>query len=160
MAKKITILFLCTGNSCRSQMAEAWTRSLKNDSIEPFSAGITAHGLNPDAITVMEEIGLDCSGWQSKTLDQIAPEVTFDYVITLCDNASQSCPYFSTTRTIVHKGFDDPPQLARKTTCTTDRLAPYRRVRDEIKSFILSLPENLPRRLPENRNFFSDRGIF
>ncbi len=146
MPKKITVLFLCTGNSCRSQMAEAWTRHLKNDLIKPFSAGITAHGLNPDAITVMQELGLNCSGWHSKTLNDIAPEITFDYVITLCDNASQSCPYFPATRAIIHKGFDDPPKLAREATNDIERLAPYRRVRDEIKNFIISLPEYLPQR--------------
>ncbi len=145
MSKKISVLFLCTGNSCRSQMAEAWTRFLKKDTIEPFSAGITAHGLNPDAITVMQELGLDCSDWHSKTLKDMPPGITFDYVITLCDNASQSCPYFPATTAIIHKGFDDPPKLACEATNVIERLAPYRRVRDELKTFILSLPKNLPK---------------
>ena len=144
MPKRIRILFLCTGNSCRSQMAEAWTRTLKKERIEPYSAGLTAHGLNPDAITVMQELGLDCSGWRSKTLAELPPEITFDYVITLCDNASQSCPFFPATTAIIHRGFDDPPQLARQATNDIERLAPYRRVRDELKDFILSLPESLP----------------
>ena len=145
MSKKISILFLCTGNSCRSQMAEAWARFLKKDIIEPFSAGITAHGLNPDAISVMEELGLNCSEWRSKTLEEMPPGITFDYVITLCDNASQSCPYFPATTAVIHKGFDDPPQLAREATNAIKRLTPYRRVRDEIKTLILSLPESLPK---------------
>ncbi|MEA1924047.1 MAG: arsenate reductase ArsC [Pseudomonadota bacterium] len=145
MPKKIKILFLCTGNSCRSQMAEAWARFLKNDSIKAYSAGITAHGLNPDAITVMQESGLNCSGWRSKTTTELPPEITFDYVITLCDNASQSCPFFPATTALIHKGFDDPPQLARQATNERERLAPYRRVRDELKTFILSLPESLPK---------------
>ena len=144
MSKKIKILFLCTGNSCRSQMAEAWAGSLKNDSIEACSAGITAHGLNPDAITVMQENGIDCSGWHSKTMAELPPETTFDYVITLCDNASQSCPFFPATTAVIHKSFDDPPQLARRAPNEKERLAPYRRVRDELKTFILSQPENLP----------------
>ena len=143
MAKKIKILFLCTGNSCRSQMAEAWTRALKNNIIEPWSAGITAHGLNPDAITVMQEAGIDCTDWHSKTTAELPPGINFDYVITLCDNASQSCPFFPAETAVIHRGFDDPPQLARRATSETERLAPYRRVRDEIKTFILSLPESL-----------------
>ena len=143
MTKRIKILFLCTGNSCRSQMAEAWARFLKNNSIEAYSAGITAHGLNPDAITVMQESGLNCSGWHSKTTAELPPEITFDYVITLCDNATQNCPFFPATTAVIHKGFDDPPQLARQAPNARERLAPYRRVRDELKTFILSLPENL-----------------
>ncbi len=140
---KIKILFLCTGNSCRSQMAEAWARELKKDSIEPYSAGITAHGLNPDAISVMQELDIDCSGWHSKTTTQLPPQITFDFVITLCDNASESCPFFPATTAVIHKGFDDPPQLARQAANETERLAPYRRVRDELKTYILSLPESL-----------------
>ena len=146
MPEKITVLFLCTGNSCRSQMAETWTRHLKKDLFTPFSAGITAHGLNPDAITVMQELGLDCSAWRSKTMDEIAPEITFDYVITLCNKALQSCPYCPATKAVVHRGFDDPPKLALRAQNDIERLAPYRRVRDEIKNFIISLPENLPQR--------------
>ncbi|MBN2332229.1 MAG: arsenate reductase ArsC [Deltaproteobacteria bacterium] len=143
MAEKIRILFLCTGNSCRSQMAEAWTRQLKGALINPYSAGILKHGLNPDAVTVMREAGIDISGYRSKTVSELPADLTFHYVITLCDNAAETCPFFPAETAVMHRGFDDPPQLARGAATTEERLAPYRRVRDEIKAFILTLPPAL-----------------
>ena len=89
--KKKRVLFLCTGNSCRSQMAEGWARHLKGDQIEPYSAGIEAHGLNPDAVRVMAEAGVDISGQRSKRVDELR-EVAFDYVVTVCGHANESCP--------------------------------------------------------------------
>jgi len=86
MPKKRKILFLCTGNSCRSQMAEGWARHLKGDVIEPYSAGIETHGLNPKAVQVMAEAGVDISGHQSKNLDELN-DVPFDYVVTVCGRA-------------------------------------------------------------------------
>ncbi|MCX7427768.1 MAG: arsenate reductase ArsC [Planctomycetia bacterium] len=135
----LKILFLCTGNSCRSQMAEGWTRHLKGDVIAPYSAGIEAHGLNPNAVTVMAEAGVDISGQRSKRVDQLRP-VEFDYVVTVCSEAEGRCPTFPGKAKTVHVGFDDPPTLAVGATAKQRRLAPYRRVRDEIKAFVETLP--------------------
>lgn len=134
---KITILFLCTGNSCRSQMAEGWARHLKSDVIEPYSAGIEKHGLNPLAVKVMAEAGIDISGQQSKTVDEL-PLQQFDYVVTLCGHANETCPYFPGKK--IHQGFDDPPKLAAGATNEEEALAHYRRVRDQIRDFVLELP--------------------
>jgi arsenate reductase len=135
-------LFLCTGNSCRSQMAEGWTRHLKGDQIEPCSAGIEAHGLNPDAVRVMGEAGVDISGQRSKLVSELRG-IEFDYVVTVCDNARRSCPVFPGKAKVVHVGFDDPPRLAANAKTEEDRLAPYRRVRDEIRAFVERLPAAL-----------------
>jgi arsenate reductase (thioredoxin) len=139
---KIKILFLCTGNSCRSQMAEGWARKLEGDCIEPYSAGIVAHGLNPCAVKVMSEAGADISGQRSKTIAELA-DVIFDYAITLCNDAAQHCPVFPGKAKVIHRAFDDPPRLAADAKTEEERLAPYRRVRDEIREFILSIPESL-----------------
>ena len=139
---KLKILFLCSGNSCRSQMAEGWTRVLKGDSFEAFSAGIETHGLNPLAVRVMAEAGVDISGQRSKTVAEL-PSREFDLVVTVCDRARESCPRFPGKTRIVHAGFDDPPRLARSARTEEEVLAPYRRVRDEIKTFIESLPEGV-----------------
>ncbi len=138
----LRILFLCTGNSCRSQMAEGWTRYLKGDQIEPYSAGIEAHGLNPDAVRVMAEAGVDISGQRSKRLDELG-KMDFDFVVTVCDHARQACPVFPGKAKVAHCGFDDPPRLAAGATTEEERLAPYRRVRDEIKRFVTGLPDLL-----------------
>jgi arsenate reductase len=138
----LKILFLCTGNSCRSQMAEGWTRRLKAGQIEPYSAGIEAHGLNADAVRVMAEAGVDISGQRSKLVGELRG-VDFDYVVTVCDNAHQSCPLFPGKAKIVHAGFDDPPRLAADAKTEAARLAPYRRVRDEIRAFVETLPDSL-----------------
>ncbi len=139
---KLKILFLCTGNSCRSQMAEGWTRKLKGESIEPYSAGIEAHGLNPHAVSVMREAGVDISGQQSKTVEQLA-DVRFDVVVTVCDHAQKSCPVLPGQARSVHVAFDDPPRLAQSAGTPEEALAHYRRVRDEIRSFVGRLPEAL-----------------
>lgn len=137
---KIKILFLCTGNSCRSQMAEGWAKHLKSKEIEPYSAGIERHGLNPVAVKVMNEVGVDISDQSSKTIEEL-PLSEFDWVITLCGHANETCPYFPGKK--VHHGFDDPPQLAKDAQTEEERLIPYRRVRDEMKQFIASLPQSL-----------------
>ncbi len=137
----LKVLYLCTGNSCRSQMAEGWARQLRGDQIEPYSAGIVAHGLNPDAVRVMAEAGVDISGQRSKTVESLK-EVAFDYVVTACDNAHQSCPLFPGKAKVVHFGFDDPPRLAAGAATEEERLAPYRGVRDEIRAFIETLPNS------------------
>ena len=139
---KLKILFLCTGNSCRSQMAEGWARHLKGDCLEAYSAGIETHGLNPRAVTVMAEAGVDISGHRSKLLDEVK-DIPFDYVVTVCDHAHESCPFFPGKTRVVHAGFDDPPRLARWAKAEEEALAHYRRVRDEIRAFVENLPESL-----------------
>jgi arsenate reductase len=139
---KMKVLFLCTGNSCRSQMAEGWARKLKSDSIEPYSAGIEAHGLNADAVRVMAEAGVDISGQRSKPVGELR-SVHFDFVVTVCDNAHESCPLFPGNTQVIHVGFDDPPRLAAGARTGDERLAPYRRVRDEIRAFVETLPGSL-----------------
>jgi len=139
---KTRVLFLCTGNSCRSQMAEGWTRRLKSDVIEPYSAGIETHGLNENAVKVMAEADVDISGQRSKHVSEFK-DTKFDYVITLCDHASQHCPFFPGKARILHFGFEDPPKLAQNAKTEQEALNCYRRVRDEIKAFVEKLPEVL-----------------
>jgi len=142
VAEKLKVLFLCTGNSCRSQMAEGWARALKGDVIEAYSAGIETHGMNPHALRVMAEAGVDISGQHSKRVDTLL-DVPFDYVVTVCGHANETCPRFPGRATVVHQGFDDPPKLAQGATTEEEILAPYRRVRDEIRNYIERLPEAL-----------------
>lgn len=142
MKKKVRILFLCTGNSCRSQMAEGWTRHLKNDSVEVYSAGIEKHGLNQRAVKVMAEAGVDISHHKSKIVADL-PTMYFDYVVTLCGHAHESCPFFPGKAKIIHVGFDDPASLAADVRTEEEALVHYRRVRDEIKAFVETLPEAL-----------------
>jgi arsenate reductase len=139
---KLKILFLCTGNSCRSQMAEGWARKLKSDSIEPYSAGIEPHGLDPIAVKVMAEVGVDISNNCSKHLDYFKG-VNFDFVITVCDHAHEHCPIFLGKTKVVHFGFDDPPRLAKQATNEQEVFGIYRRVRDGIKALVENLPEIL-----------------
>lgn len=140
----LKVLFLCTGNSCRSQMAEGWARQLKGDVIEPYSAGVATHGLNPNAVTVMQQAGVDISGYKSKHVDELK-EIPFDYVVTVCDSAAESCPMFSGNAKVVHRSFDDPPRFARDAASQEEALGHYRRVRDEIRQFVEALPGNLER---------------
>ncbi len=140
--QKIKVLFLCTGNSCRSQMAEGWARHLHPDLLEPYSAGIVAHGLNPRAVAVMAEAGVDIATHRSKALRELDP-IDFDYVITVCDHAAESCPRFPGDAEVLHQGFDDPPKLAEHALSEDEALDHFRRVRDEILSFIQTLPERL-----------------
>lgn len=142
MTRKVNILFLCTGNSCRSQMAEGWARHLKSEQIDASSAGIEKHGLNPLAVRAMAEAGVDISGHYSKTVDELS-DLSFDFVITVCDHAHESCPVFPGKAAIVHAGFDDPPRLAADAKNDEEAMTHYRRVRDEIRTFIESLPETL-----------------
>ena len=142
MLPKLKILFLCTGNSCRSQMAEGWARHLRGDAIEPYSAGIEPHEMNPYAIRVMAEAGVDIAGQRSKHVDELR-DVPLDYVVTVCDHASESCPLFPGRTKVVHVGFDDPPRLARAAKTEEEALGHYRRVRDEIRAFIETLPDAL-----------------
>ena len=141
---RLKVLFLCTGNSCRSQMTEGWARRLKGDAIEAYSAGVEPHGMNPRAMSVMAEAGAPISDQRSKHVDELK-DVPFDYVVTLCDHAHETCPLFPGRTKVVHAGFDDPPRLARDVKSEEDALAHYRRVRDEIRSFVEALPDGLRR---------------
>ena len=140
--KKISVLFLCTGNSCRSQMAEGWARKLKGDIVEAYSAGIETHGLNTSAVAVMKEAGIDISSHSSKHVD-VLKDIFFDWVVTVCGHANENCPIFAGDTKVVHVGFDDPPQLTKSVDSEDEKLACYRRVRDEIHDFIMDIPENL-----------------
>lgn len=144
--KPLKVLFLCTGNSCRSQMAEGWTRALKGDVIEVYSAGIETHGLNQIAVAVMAEAGVDISMHTSKHIDSLR-HVTFDAVITVCDNARETCPFFLGVKKMLHVGFADPPALVKTLAVQgageEEQRECYRRVRDEIRAFVETLPEGL-----------------
>ena len=144
--EKLKILFLCTGNSCRSQMAEGWTRALKGDVIEVYSAGIETHGLDPIAVEVMAEAGVDISAHSSKHVETLR-HIVFDAVITVCDKARETCPFFPGAKKVLHVGFNDPPAMAK---ALADQGADkeeerncYRRIRDEIRTFVATLPESL-----------------
>jgi arsenate reductase len=139
MIRKLKILFLCIGNSCRSQMAEGWARHLKGDIVEAYSAGIETHGLNPNAVKVMAEAGVDISGHRSKHVDELK-DVKLDYVITVCGHASENCPFFSGNAKVIHVGFDDPPRLAKSAKTEDEALVHYRRVRDQIRDFVAKIP--------------------
>ena len=142
MRTREKILFLCTGNSCRSQMAEGWARKLWPDLFDVYSAGIETHGLNPIAARVMAEAGVDISGHRSKHLDELR-EVAFDVVITVCGHAHEHCPLFPGKTRGFHVGFDDPPRLAKNAKTEEDALDCYRRVRDEIRHFVDNIPDFL-----------------
>lgn len=139
---KLKILFLCTGNSCRSQMAEGWARALKSDQIEAYSAGVSPHGMNLRAIKAMAEAGVDISGQSSKHVDTLA-DVPLDYVVTVCGHANETCPVFPGRTKIVHVGFDDPPKLAESAKTEEEAMSHYRRVRDEIRNWVQTLPQSI-----------------
>ena len=141
-SNKPKVLFLCTGNSCRSQMAEGWARQVLGERIEPYSAGIEAHGMNANAVRVMQEAGVDITGQSSKLASSLA-EVPLDLVITVCGHADENCPAFLTKARVVHVGFDDPPKLAKTATTEEEALGHYRRIRDEIRQFITEKLEQL-----------------
>lgn len=133
------VLFLCTGNSCRSQMAEGWARVLLHDQVEANSAGIQTHGLNSRAVLVMGEAGVDISGQESQHVDDFRGR-PFDLVVTVCDHAAEACPTFPGARRMLHRSFEDP---ARAVGSEKQILTVFRRVRDEIREFVLTLPDVL-----------------
>ena len=146
MSEPLKLLFLCTGNSCRSQMGEGWTRYLKGDSIEAFSAGIETHGLNPHMVKVMAEAGVDVTSQKSENIRDFA-DLDLDFVVTVCGHAHETCPVFPANCKVVHSGFPDPPkmakELAEKGASEEEQLACYRQVRDEIRAYVESLPVSL-----------------
>lgn len=137
-----SVLFLCTGNSCRSQMAEGFARALHSQRLVPFSAGVEQHGLNLHAVEVMQELGIDLLQQKSKTIDQL-PDLNFDLVVTVCDHASEVCPIFPGAGKVVHHSFADPPALAKGLTDRQAVLDCYRSVRDQIRSYVEELPDEL-----------------
>lgn len=137
-AQRKKVLFLCTGNSCRSQMAEGWTRHFWYSIVEPYSAGIVKEGLNPYAVEVMKEVGVDISSQYSKTVEEL-PEKSFDLIVTVCDHAREHCPIWKGIARIIHQSFDDPPYLTQFVFDEEEKLKIYRRVRDEIRDFVLQL---------------------
>jgi arsenate reductase len=132
MNSKKRILILCTGNSARSQMAEGLLRHDSGDRFEVASAGTKPSSVRPEAITVMKELGIDISSHRSKHVNEFAGQ-SFDYVITVCDNARETCPVFFGTATKMHHDFEDP---AATTGPEPERLAVFRRVRDELRKYL------------------------
>lgn len=139
---KIKILFLCTGNSCRSQMAEGFGKNFFADKFDIYSAGIEKHGMNPRAMKVMSEKGIELTHHWSKTLSDLGT-IAFDYVFTVCGHANENCPVFLGQAKVIHVGFDDPPKLAIGLSDEEKILDQYRRVRDEIETFIKNLENHL-----------------
>jgi len=125
-------------------MAEGWAKHLKGDVIDAYSAGIEVHGLNQRAVQVMAESGVDISMQQSKHVSEL-PDVAFDYVVTVCGHTHESCPRFNGRAKVVHVGFDDPPKLAEQADSEEEALRYYRRVRDQIRCFVETLPGGLAR---------------
>jgi arsenate reductase len=140
--KKVKVLFLCTGNSCRSQMAEAWARRLHPDSIEAHSAGTVPGKLDERAVKVMAECGVDLAGHRAKGIDDVF-SIDFDFVVTVCDDAKESCPVFPGRARVLHASFEDPPRLALAARTEEEALAHFRRVRDGIRAFMEKLPDRL-----------------
>jgi len=142
MNARLRVLFLCTGNSCRSQMAEGWTRHLKGNVIDVYSAGVEAKQLDQNAVAVMAEAAIDISGHRSKNVSEIM-DIPYDYVITVCSHARETCPFFQGDVKRLHVEFDDPPFLTRDMPDGDAKLDVYRRVRDEIRDLVEHMPDNL-----------------
>lgn len=140
--EKTKVLFLCMGNSCRSQIAEGWARHLKDDVIDAYSAGINPVGVSSRAIEVMAEAGVDISGHRSKNVDELI-DIDFDYVVTLCDNARELCPVFPGKVKMFHRGFEDPSFVIGS---ESEIMSAFRKIRDRIRAFIESLPEGLEKK--------------
>ncbi len=142
MLPNLKVLFLCKGNSCRSQMAEGWARSLHGHKVEPYSAGVDPGLLDPRAVAVMGEAGVDISAQRPKSVSEVL-EVPLDLVVTVCDHAQEACPVFPGRVRLMHRSFEDPPRLATSATTEEEALGHYRRVRDEIRAFVEDLPRLL-----------------
>lgn len=136
------ILFVCIGNSCRSQIAEGFTNSMHGDELRAFSAGIRPSKLDPLTVEVMEEVGINVSNNQAKTIESLA-DVSFDYVVTVCDEGSEECPFIPAKKQNLHHEFPDPPKLTAELEEHSEKLKIYRQVRDEIQEFIFTLKQTL-----------------
>lgn len=133
------ILVLCTGNSCRSQMAHGYLKYFGKEKVEVFSAGVEIHGLNPFAVGIMAEDEIDISKNTSNHVDEYS-NINFDYVITVCDNAKESCPFFPSQTKTIHHSFEDPSKASGSAKVL---IAEFRKVRNQIKEFSKSFIENL-----------------
>jgi arsenate reductase len=134
--EKVKVLFLCTGNSCRSQMAEGWARRLRGDNMNVYSAGIAPGTLNQMAVKVMAEAGIDISAQRPKHIDELR-DIDFDYVVTLCDEARESCPAFPRKTKLFHKTFEDPTFMIG----TEQQIkAAFVKLREQIKEFTEKMP--------------------
>lgn len=140
--ERYSVLFLCTGNSCRSQMAEGWARQLKSDVMDAYSAGTQKHGMNQVAVEIMLDAGVDISQHTSKMVNRLA-NIEFDLVVTVCDNAHEICPVFPGAPRVVHRNFDDPPRLAQTAETDEEAMGHYRRVCEEIRIFVSEMPDTL-----------------
>ncbi len=125
-------------------MAEGWARHLIAEGMEAYSAGVEPKGVDPRAVRAMAEAGVDISGQVSKDVFSLG-DLEFDHVITLCNHAQEACPFFPAKTGVLHAGFDDPPKLAADAATEEEAMAHYRRVRDEIRAFVETLPEALAR---------------
>ena len=144
---RIKVLFLCTGNSCRSQIAEGWARHLKGDIMDVYSAGLAPGALNQMAVKVMAEAGVDISTQRPKHVDELK-EVDFDYVVTICDNARENCPIFPRKTKYFHKAFEDPSF----TIGTRQQIqAAFVKLRDQMKEFIEKMPKILENKSAEQK---------
>lgn len=132
------VLFLCTGNSCRSQMAEGWARLFFGDAIEVYSAGTDPYGIDSRAVAVMSEAGVDISAQRSEHVEELTG-ISFDLIVTVCDSAKESCPVFPGEGRMVHQSFQDPPAMAYGEVSEKEALDNYRKVRDEIRDFVKKL---------------------
>lgn len=142
MLPNLKVLFLCTGNTCRSQMAEGWARHLHADRLDAYSAGVAPGHLDARAVAVMAEVGVDISGQRPKSVSEMI-EIPLDLVVTVCDHAQETCPVFPGRVRVRHQSFEDPPRLATSATTDAEALGHYRRVRDEIRTFVEDLPRLL-----------------
>jgi arsenate reductase len=151
---KTKVLFVCTGNSCRSQMAEGWARHLRGDVIDVYSAGLLPGSVNQRAVKVMKEAGVDISKQRSKHIDELTG-IDFDYVVTVCDYAKQQCPTLGGKAREIHKSIEDPSFLEGTEEEIT---AAFRKTRDEIKGLIINLADtlHLPNNPPGNKNNCSE----
>lgn len=138
--EKKNVLFLCTGNSCRSQLAEALARKFAGDVIEPYSAGIFPIGVNKNVIKVLSELGIDAGGQKSKDVRELM-DIDFDLVVTVCDNANENCPIFPKKVKVIHRNFEDPSRNKITFPGRKPDLSEYRRIRDMIKDFVIELPK-------------------
>jgi arsenate reductase len=136
MPDKKRVLILCTGNSARSQMAEGLLRHDAGERFEVFSAGTRPSRVRPEAIAVMQELGIDISSHRSKSVDEFADQ-SFDYVLTVCDNAKESCPIFPGQAIRIHHSFEDPAELQGS---NEERLVLFRRIRDELRTYLSRFP--------------------
>jgi len=133
------VLVLCTGNSCRSQIAHGYLNQFAAGKAEIYSAGVETHGLNPRAVATMHEDGIDISGHTSNHIDEYA-HIDFDYVITVCDNARERCPYFPSNARLFHHDFPDPAKI--KVGTEEEIMAEFRRVREMIKTYMKDFVDN------------------